>query len=70
MNKSNNSAPQGLGFTSILQLIFITLKLMGVIEWSWVWVLSPLWISVILVILVALIMTVVENIADSKRRRR
>ena len=38
----------------LLLLIFITLKLCGVIGWSWWWVLSPLWIKVILVLLVAL----------------
>jgi hypothetical protein len=30
-------------FFSILALIFITLKLTGVINWSWLWVLAPLW---------------------------
>jgi len=36
---------KGIGFTGLLTLIFITLKLCGVITWSWVWVLAPLWIS-------------------------
>ena len=34
----------------ILGLIFITLKLMGTITWSWIWVLSPFWIPFVLVI--------------------
>jgi membrane protein YdbS with pleckstrin-like domain len=34
-----------IGFISSLTLIFITLKLLGKINWSWWWVLSPLWIS-------------------------
>ncbi|TWU18001.1 hypothetical protein [Allorhodopirellula heiligendammensis] len=33
----------GMGFCSVLLLIFITLKLCGVIAWSWLWVLIPLW---------------------------
>lgn len=33
-----------LGFLSILGLIFITLKLLKVITWSWWWVLAPIWI--------------------------
>ena len=37
---------QGLSFSSLLAIIFIVLKLIGVIKWSWMWVLSPLWISV------------------------
>jgi hypothetical protein len=34
----------GGGFLGILTLIFITLKLTGYINWSWLWVLSPLWL--------------------------
>lgn len=34
-----------IGFTGALTLAFIVLKLCGVINWSWVWVLSPMWIS-------------------------
>lgn len=33
-----------IGFFGLLTLIFITLKLMGYIAWSWWWVLSPLWL--------------------------
>lgn len=51
-NKSNNGANGGLGFCAVLTLIFITLKLCGVIEWSWLWVLAPLWIETALVLLV------------------
>lgn len=34
-----------IGFTGLLTLIFITLKLTNIINWSWLWVLSPLWIA-------------------------
>jgi hypothetical protein len=33
----------GVGFLGLLALVFITLKLTGVIAWSWLWVLAPLW---------------------------
>lgn len=36
----------GIGFTGLLTIVFITLKLMGVITWSWLWALSPIWISI------------------------
>ena len=36
----------GIGFVGLLTIVFITLKLTGYINWSWVWVLSPIWISV------------------------
>ena len=35
----------GLGIVSILTIVFIVLKLSGVIKWNWIWVLSPIWIS-------------------------
>lgn len=38
----------GLGIGGVLTLIFVVLKLVGVIDWKWVWVLSPLWISFII----------------------
>lgn len=49
-SNSNGSGSKGLGFTGALQIVFIVLKLLGKINWSWLWVLSPTWISLILVI--------------------
>lgn len=40
-------ASDGIGFTDLLTVAFIVLKLCGVIAWSWWWVLAPLWISAI-----------------------
>ncbi len=44
------SSPSGIGFGSLLTIVFIVLKLIGKIDWSWWWVLSPLWISLALVL--------------------
>lgn len=33
----------GIGFFGLLAIVFITLRLTDVIDWSWWWVLSPLW---------------------------
>ena len=49
MNKnSNGTAGCGLDLSSVLLVVFIVLKLCKLITWSWVWVLSPLWISLII----------------------
>ena len=49
----DNKAKQGgLGIVSVLTIIFIVLKLLGVIRWSWIWVLSPIWISAVIVVAV------------------
>jgi hypothetical protein len=44
MSNSSSSSSGGIGFTGALAILFIGLKLGGVISWSWLWVLSPLWI--------------------------
>jgi hypothetical protein len=52
----NNSSSSGIGFGGLLALLFIALKLCGVIDWSWWWVLSPIWIGVVILgLVVALI---------------
>lgn len=38
-------AYRGISFTGLLTIVFIIMKLMNYITWSWIWVLSPLWIS-------------------------
>ncbi len=48
--KKNSSNDTGMSFSAVLTLIFVVLKLCKVINWSWWWVLSPLWISTLLII--------------------
>jgi len=43
--KNQEKTSGGLGFVGALTIAFIVLRLLGVIGWSWWWVLSPLWIS-------------------------
>jgi len=54
----------GLGFCGALALIFITLKLLGKIDWSWIWILSPLWIPISIFIVVAMFALVIFVIAS------
>lgn len=48
MNKNEKATSGGIGFCGALCIAFIVLKLCHVIDWSWVWVLAPLWIPVVL----------------------
>ena len=52
MNNKNNASSGGLGLSSVLTIVFVVLKLVGVIDWKWIWVLCPLWIDLILTVLV------------------
>jgi len=49
-NSSSKKTGGGFGFVGGLTLLFIGLKLCKVINWSWIWVISPIWITVALVI--------------------
>ena len=62
----------GIGFAGMLTLLFIGLKLGGVIAWSWWWVLSPLWISFALgaVVLVGMLMVMGFIYLMDKPKRR
>lgn len=40
-NQSTSSS--GISVIGALGIVFVTLKLLGHIEWSWVWVLAPFW---------------------------
>lgn len=55
MKKENNRYNYGLNFAEGLTLVFIVLKLCKVISWSWLWVLSPLWIDFVLGLIILLI---------------
>lgn len=57
MNKSEltTTSSGGIGFAGLLTIAFIILKLIGIIKWSWLWVLSPLWISFIVGLILILI---------------
>ena len=51
----------GIGFTGLLTIVFIVLKLLGFITWSWVWVLSPIWIEAILVVLLLAVLIILDR---------
>jgi hypothetical protein len=55
MANSSKSSGGGVGFAGLLTIVFIVLKLTKVITWSWIWVLSPLWIGWSLVIVLLII---------------
>lgn len=52
MSESSSSSSGGIGFVGLLTIVFIALKLTNFIDWSWWWVLSPLWIAASIVVAV------------------
>jgi hypothetical protein len=66
MKVENKATAKGIGFTGLLAVAFIVLKLCHVIDWSWLWVLAPIWIPIALVILIGVIFVLYAIIADKK----
>jgi hypothetical protein len=54
--KNNNN---GIGFAGLLTILFIGLKLTNYVTWSWVWVLSPLWIPLTVVVGITVIVGII-----------
>lgn len=70
MKKTNNnsSGSTGTSISTVVQIVFIILKLVGLIDWPWVVVLIPFWIGLGILVLVALLWLLA--IAFNTRRKR
>ena len=60
INNWDDANHVSLGFLDVLTLIFITLKLTDVINWSWWAVLSPIWIQLVLIIIIVIILLILK----------
>lgn len=48
----NNGGRGGVSICTVVGIVFVILKLVGVITWSWLWVLCPFWIPIAILILI------------------
>ena len=55
----SSSSSSGVSFWSLLAVVFITLKLLEVITWSWWWVLAPIWIPAAIAIIILALTAIV-----------
>ena len=62
MQKDKEVKTVGLGFVDALTLLFIALKLTGQIDWNWIWVLSPIWISISFLAVLATVILLIGRI--------
>lgn len=73
-SSSNSTRSGGIGFTGLLTILFVGLKLTHNINWSWWWVLSPIWISaaatIAIVVLVLGFAFVAVTIKERKAAKR
>jgi hypothetical protein len=66
----SESKTGGIGFSGLLTIVFITLKLTNYIDWSWWWVLSPLWIPFVVIVIVIVLLAMFTNGRFTIRRRK
>lgn len=66
MSDNDSSRSGGVGFLGFLGLLFIGLKLTGFISWSWILVLSPLWLPFAVLFVVAIFASIVYAIVSRK----
>lgn len=59
-----------IGFSGILFIVFLILKLTNVITWSWWWVTAPLWITIALNILIIISIVLFQFIIHRQKRNK
>ena len=65
--ENDNARSGGVGFFGLLGIVFITLKLCGVIDWEWWLVLAPIWVPVLVVFVVVFIIMLVDAVRRGGR---
>lgn len=61
MNNSNKGIGCGTALALMLTVAFVILKLCNVIDWSWWWVVSPIWIYFGIVIIITIIILLISK---------
>ena len=59
MNSNKTKTSVGVTFCELLTLVFIVLKLCGVVSWSWWLVLCPLWIGALVALVIAVVILII-----------
>ena len=67
MSESKSSGGGGIGVFGLLGVVFVTLKLTGIIDWSWWWVTAPFWGGFAVFIVIFLMAVLIAAWVDSRR---
>lgn len=59
---NRSSSNSGIGFVGLLTILFIGLKLTGYIHWSWLWVFSPMWVTLLILVIVFIIALILASL--------
>lgn len=58
---SKESSSSGISFMGMLTILFIGLKLTNYVDWSWWWVLSPIWLGFLLAVFAGLLVVLIQK---------
>jgi len=59
-----NGGTGGVSVCTVVGIVFIILKLVGVIDWSWVWILCPFWLPIVFLLVLCFIVFIREKLDD------
>lgn len=62
MSGETRTGGNGIGLGTVLFIVFMVLKLTGVIAWSWWWITAPLWIPAAILIISAVIIVIAKGL--------
>ena len=65
MSEVNVNRTGGISLSGLATITFVVLKLCGVIDWAWGWVLAPLWIPIVLVMIFGFILVCVKSVKET-----
>jgi len=58
---SKESSSSGVSFVGLLTILFIALKLTNFIDWSWWWVLSPMWLTAVIFVFAVIVLVLIRK---------
>lgn len=65
----DNSTGSGVGLCGVLFIVFLVLKLVHVIDWSWWWITAPLWIPVAIGLAIIIVASIAVILKARKTER-
>lgn len=69
MSKNESSSAGGIGLSSLVGIVFIILKLCGVIAWPWIWVLAFFWIPLAMTLGIAALFGILIALSAISRKQ-
>jgi Flp pilus assembly protein TadB len=69
MKREDAQTASGLSLPVVVFVVFLILRLSGVISWSWWWVTSPLWIVAAIIVAITILYVAVFTYRYRKYKR-